>query len=85
MACNLVAIYRCFRETCCLHVSESHDETVEVNLIPNISDVIGSGQPHPLTSTVTNKVIHLFDLFWSILLCRGGHEHSLVLQTLEFH
>lgn len=66
MACNLVALYTCFGETCCLHVSESNDEIVEVNLIPNVSDVIGSGQLHPLTSTVTNKVIHLFSevTFW---------------------
>ena len=66
MACNLVAIYRCFGETCRLHVSESHDEIVEVNLTSNISDMIGSGQPHPLTSIVTNKVVHLFSevTFW---------------------
>lgn len=89
MACNLVAIHMCFGETCFLHVSESHDEIVEVNLIPSISDVVGSGQPHSLTSTVTNKVVHLFfwrhlsDLFGSILLCRGGHVYSLVLQTPE--
>jgi len=60
MACNLVAIHTCFGETCFLHVSESHDEIVEVNLIPSISDVVGSGQPYSLTSTVTNKVVHLF-------------------------
>jgi len=69
MACNLVVIYRCFGETCFLHVSESHDGIVEVNLIPSISDMVGSGQPHSLTSTVTNKVVHLFSevTFWIYL------------------
>jgi len=75
MACNLVAIHRCFGETWFLCVSESHDEIVEVNLIPNVSDVIDSGQPHPLTSTVTNKVVHLFSevMFWIYLdpYCAG--------------
>jgi hypothetical protein len=55
LARNVVDIYRCFRETCLLHLSEAHDEIIATDLIPHVSDVIGSGRPHLLTSTVVNR------------------------------
>jgi hypothetical protein len=77
--CNLIDIYRCFRETCSLHLSESHDEIVEINLIPHVSDVIGSGQPHLLTSSGQQKPLMFLNLYTLLLKSPVGFIYICII------